>query len=141
MSANDLKSFLNSISAKINIAIDNKISVAQMKMNLFNSEAIKTKLSKTIENNENMLLKTVHQINSCFEKKLDESYAALSKLNASLEALDPEAVLKRGYAMALFTDGRAFDISLAKQNDEIDLVFDGGVARCVIQEVKKNEKK
>lgn len=59
----------------------------------------------------------------------------LAALSASLDAMDPKKVLKRGYSMVADIHDKAINISNIKKNDKIKVVFDTGYAKCDVLEV------
>ncbi|HOX87990.1 MAG TPA: exodeoxyribonuclease VII large subunit, partial [Burkholderiaceae bacterium] len=61
----------------------------------------------------------------------------LATLRARLEALDPQAVLARGYALALDAHGRAVTSSaVLAQGDALRLVFARGGASARVESVE-----
>jgi len=59
----------------------------------------------------------------------------LTMLSASVSALDPKKVLKRGYSVVTDFDGKTLSLSDINSNDEIKAIFDGGYAKCKVLEV------
>jgi exodeoxyribonuclease VII large subunit len=71
--------------------------------------------------------------------RLDDARARLAVAAASLDALSPLAVLKRGYAMAQDERGNLLrDARQARTGDGVLLRLAEGVLRCRVEEVEKN---
>jgi exodeoxyribonuclease VII large subunit len=71
--------------------------------------------------------------------RLDDARARLAVAAASLGALSPLAVLKRGYAMAQDERGNLLrDARQARTGDGVRLRLAEGVLRCRVEEVEKN---
>jgi exodeoxyribonuclease VII large subunit len=65
----------------------------------------------------------------------------LSALTARIHAIDPHAVLARGYAIAFGPDGHAVsDAARLRSNDELRLLFARGGARVQVQSVLTNDR-
>ena len=66
-------------------------------------------------------------LNNSITFKLEQLKALCKNINGRLEALNPTAVLKRGYAIVENETGEALDSALKlKKNDKISLVFHDG---------------
>jgi exodeoxyribonuclease VII large subunit len=71
--------------------------------------------------------------------RLDDARARLAVAAASLDALSPLAVLKRGYAMAQDERGNLLrDARQARTGDGVRLRLAEGVLRCRVEEVENN---
>jgi exodeoxyribonuclease VII large subunit len=71
--------------------------------------------------------------------RLDDARARLAVAAASLDALSPLAVLKRGYAMAQDEQGKLLrDARQAQAGDGVRLRLAEGVLRCRVEEVENN---
>jgi len=71
--------------------------------------------------------------------RLEEARARLTAAAASLDALSPLAVLKRGYAMAEGPRGKLLrDARAVKAGDPVRLRLADGVLRCRVEEVENN---
>jgi len=74
-----------------------------------------------------------------YKQKIDDSKKELLKLMSKLEALNPVAVLKRGFA-SVKSDGKTLSgIDGINQGDEIDVLFYDGCAKCSVSSVKKEK--
>ena len=68
--------------------------------------------------------------------KISRSETKLNALSASLSQLDPDAVLNRGYALALGPDGRPVrDAAKLQPGDALNLTFAHGMARASVDQV------
>jgi exodeoxyribonuclease VII large subunit len=71
--------------------------------------------------------------------RLEDARARLTAAAASLDALSPLAVLKRGYAMAEGPRGKLLrDAREVKAGDPLRLRLAEGVLRCRVEEVENN---
>ena len=71
--------------------------------------------------------------------RLDDARARLAVAVASLDALSPLAVLKRGYAIASDEQGKLLrDARNAQLGDAVHLRLSEGALRCRVEEVEKN---
>jgi exodeoxyribonuclease VII large subunit len=71
--------------------------------------------------------------------RLDNARARLAVAAASLDALSPLAVLKRGYAMAQDEQGNLLlDARQSQAGDRVRLRLAAGVLRCRVEEVENN---
>jgi len=71
--------------------------------------------------------------------RLDDARARLAVAAASLDALSPLAVLKRGYAMAQDEQGNLLrDARQAQAGDNVRLRLAEGVLRCRVEKVENN---
>ena len=75
-----------------------------------------------------------------YRQELEDSKKELLKLMSKLEALNPVAVLKRGFA-SVKSDGKTLSgIEDVKTGDEIDVLFYDGYAKCNVNSVTKEKK-
>jgi exodeoxyribonuclease VII large subunit len=71
--------------------------------------------------------------------RLDDARARLAVAAASLDALSPLAVLKRGYAMAQDEEGNLLrDARQTQAGDGVRLRLAEGVLRCRVENVENN---
>jgi exodeoxyribonuclease VII large subunit len=77
--------------------------------------------------------------NAAANTRLDDARARLAVAAASLDALSPLAVLKRGYAMAQDEQGNLLlDARQAQAGDGVRLRLAEGVLRCRVEKVENN---
>ncbi|WP_026487559.1 exodeoxyribonuclease VII large subunit [Caldanaerobius polysaccharolyticus] len=75
------------------------------------------------------------------EKQIKVKDAEFRQLAAKLEALNPKAILNRGYAMVHTVDGRkVMSAGGIEVDNEVYLTFYDGEASCVVKEVFLNER-
>ena len=75
-----------------------------------------------------------------YSKKVDKSKNELLKYLSKLEALNPAAVLKRGFASVKNADGELVkSIKDVEIGDMIDIAFADGSAKCEVKSAKEGE--
>lgn len=77
----------------------------------------------------------IRLINS-FTRLSTDIIKKLSSLSATLDALDPAKVLKRGYSFLTDYDDKLIDTSIISEGDNIKVIFDKGYAKCNVLEVE-----
>ena len=95
-----------------------------------------------VDSKQELLLSYEKQINSAFESLFKEKAARLSVISSRLTALNPMAVLSRGYA-AVFDKGGSVvnSVSSLKKGDELTLKLSDGEAMATIEKTTlKGEK-
>lgn len=122
------------------------------------SSCLYNKVDKEFQRLDNLLADSVLENPSDFiNNKLDEFYVLstrlvdafscikmqkeneLKNLASRLDALSPLKVISRGFALASADGIVVSGVSKLKVNDEIDLTFYDGKARCLVKEVTNNE--
>lgn len=130
---NDMKRAIdvkvNAITLKIESIISAKrslLSLEKSKINSFNPVNRINQQRQTLD-----LLCT--QLNTVFNQRITKNKSDVKLLSEKLNALNPKAVLKRGYSIIENNDGFAVDSAHSlKTNDKVTLVFhDGNVSARV----------
>ena len=94
-----------------------------------------------VDSKQELLLSYEKQINSAFEAVFKEKASRLSVVSSKLTALNPMAVLSRGYAAVFDGDGRVINsVKALKKDDEISLnVADGKAKAKIVDIIPKGE--
>ncbi|MBQ4527393.1 MAG: exodeoxyribonuclease VII large subunit [Clostridia bacterium] len=75
-----------------------------------------------------------------FDKKILEHSNLIEKYSATIEALNPRKILKRGYTITTSPDGSISDFSQIVSGDEINVIFDSGKLECIVRRVIHDKK-
>ena len=94
-----------------------------------------------VDSKQELLLSYEKQINSAFESVFKEKASRLSVVSSKLTALNPMAVLSRGYAAIFDGDGKVINsVASLKKDDEISLnVADGKATAKIVDIIPKGE--
>ncbi|MBR2404845.1 MAG: exodeoxyribonuclease VII large subunit [Clostridia bacterium] len=135
-SSEELISHVKQCNDKLNLIIDSKINLLEMNLEKFGSEYIYSKLNSMIDNftlcNENL----ISSCKSIVETAVLKAEFNLNEADTLLSTLNPFSVMKRGYSVATMPDGRVVDFFAMHPDDEFDLIFHGGSAKCAIRRIK-----
>jgi len=135
-SSEELVSYVKQCNDKLNLIIDSKINLFEMNLAKFGSEYIYSKLNSMIDNftlcNENL----ISSCKSIVETAVLKAEFNLNEADTLLSTLNPFSVMKRGYSVATMPDGRVVDFFAMHPDDEFNLVFHGGSAKCAIRRIK-----
>lgn len=84
---------------------------------------------------------TVARLNSAIKRRYDDSERRYKNLLTLLDSLSPLKVMSRGYAAVENENGTLTTVKQLKENDEINVVFTDGSAKCRVEniEVSSNE--
>lgn len=95
-----------------------------------------------VDSKQELLLSYEKQINSAFESVFKEKASRLSVVSSKLTALNPMAVLSRGYAAVFDGDGKVINsVKSLKKDDEITLnVADGKATAKITDIIPKGDK-
>ena len=89
-----------------------------------------------VDSKQELLLSYEKQINAAFESVFKEKASRLSVVSSKLTALNPMAVLSRGYAAVFDGDGKVINsVSSLKKDDEITLNVADGKAKAKITDI------
>ena len=116
--------------------LENKSNILQKN----NTEVVATNLNSQIELNKSIVEQTFIKIEAISASKLSCLTSTISTIKSEFEALNPKKVLKRGYTIVQTADGGIADFLILSHGDVVDILFDGGTAKCKIQEVLYDEK-
>ena len=94
-----------------------------------------------VDSKQELLLSYEKQINSAFESVFKEKASRLSVVSSKLTALNPMAVLSRGYAAIFDGDGKVINsVASLKKDNEISLnVADGMATAKIVDIIPKGE--
>lgn len=95
-----------------------------------------------VDSKQELLLSYEKQINSAFESVFTQKANRLSVVSSKLTALNPMAVLSRGYAAVFDGDGRVINsVASLKKDDEIAFeVADGKAKAKIVDIIPKGDK-
>lgn len=89
-----------------------------------------------VDSKQELLLSYEKQINSAFESVFKEKASRLSVVSSKLTALNPMAVLSRGYAAVFDSDGKVINsVASLKKDAEITLNVADGKAKAKITDI------
>lgn len=89
-----------------------------------------------VDSKQELLLSYEKQINAAFESVFKEKASRLSVVSSKLTALNPMAVLSRGYAAVFDGDGTVINsVKSLKKDDEITLNIADGKAKAKITDI------
>ena len=138
----DLKHRLTMISSSLKTRMGEIISYKkQYLQNLSERRSLKSPMYY-VDSKQELLLSYEKQINSAFETVFKEKANRLSVVSSKLAALNPMAVLSRGYAAVFDGDGKVINsVSDLNKDDEIALEVADGKAKAKITDIiPKGEK-
>ncbi len=132
----ELLSYARQCNNRLNHIIDSKINLLEMNLEKFGSEYIYSKLNAIVDN---FMLSNDKLISSCkgiIETAVLKAEFNLNEADTLLSTLNPFSVMKRGYSVATTTDGKVVDFFAMDTDDEFELIFHGGSAKCAIRRIK-----
>lgn len=137
----DLKRQLNMISSSLKTRMGEIIGYKrQYLQSLAERRSLKSPMYY-VDSKQELLLSYEKQINSAFESVFKEKASRLSVVSSKLTALNPMAVLSRGYAAVFDGDGKVINsVASLKKDDEITFsVADGNATAKIVDIIPKGE--
>lgn len=94
--------------------------------------------TQQLQNKTNQLNQLAHRLEMALQHRLQTQQQQLLRLKNSLEHLNPQAVLTRGYAFVQNSVGEIISSAVQlKTNDEVKLTFGVGVAEAKISKIRE----
>lgn len=128
-----IRDLLNHTISNADIFIDKYIKNYQHIIEKHDIHAISSRLNINIELQKNKVEHILTRIDTVFNSKLTHLLNSVTSIKTGIDALNPRNVLKRGYTIVQTSDGKLADFTKLSDNDEIDVMFDGGNAKCIIR--------
>jgi len=128
-----IRDLLNHTINNANLFVDKYIKNYQHILEKLDIHAISSRLNINIELQKNKVEHILARIDTVFNSKLTHLLNSVTSIKTGIDALNPRNVLKRGYTIVQTSDGKLADFTKLSDNDEIEGVFDGGNAKCVIR--------
>lgn len=135
-SLKDIFAYVDDCSKKLRLLIDSKFENASLKLDRYDAKALSSKLYRMIDNLEHAVQKCSKDIGYIISKKVSDLSSKVNSLSVSTDTLNPFSVMSRGYTIATLPNGTNVDFSAISDGDEINLIFDGGIAECIVRRVK-----
>lgn len=132
----DVIAYIDSCNKKLRLLIDSKFENAVLKLDRYDAKTISSKLYRMIDNLEHTAQKYSKDIGYIINQKISDLSSKLTAFSVSIDTLNPFSVMSRGYTIATLPDGTKVDFSAISDGDEINLIFDGGIAECIVRRVK-----
>lgn len=132
----DLKRQLSMLSSSLKTRIGEIISYKrQYLQSLSERRSLKSPMYY-VDSKQELLLSCEKQINTAFESVFKEKAGRLSVVSSKLTALNPMAVLSRGYAAVFDNDGKVINsVTNLKKEDEIAFEVADGKAKAKITDI------
>lgn len=132
----DLKRHLSMLSSSLKTRIGEIISYKrQYLQSLSERRSLKSPMYY-VDSKQELLLSCEKQINTAFESVFKEKADRLSVVSSKLTALNPMAVLSRGYAAVFDNDGKVINsVTNLKKEDEIAFEVADGKAKAKITDI------
>lgn len=134
-SVEELFSHVDKCCSRLFASMDYKLQASQLILDKYDDKHIYTKIESMIERLNLLVGNFADSCQNLLEFAFSKKISKLAELEASLDALNPFSVMKRGYSMAVRPDGKLFDFFSSYDGEEFNLVFNGGVAQCIIRRV------
>ena len=138
-SIDSLKKQINDCELRINSIIEFMLENANKQVLSYSQDRLYTMLLFYLEKKELNFNSLKNRLINSYIKNSSDAIQRLSSLAASLNALDPKKVLKRGYSFIVNSDNKHISGDNLKKNDVIKLIFDKGSAICNVMEVTRDE--
>ncbi len=139
-SKEELYSYIQKIKQGSFTTLSAKIRVLEEKLKRHSSEHIYNNLLSKIENYDLVCKNLSSACHLHIENLMSDKLSKFNTCIASLEAMNPFYVLKRGYTIAQTSDGELFNFNHAEKDATFNLVFDGGMAECIVRRVNHETK-
>ena len=130
-----LKEHIKSLESVSGGLVNKYIDNCLISLNKYNTQLIKSRLDNRLELYKGSVLNLAAKADAIFSEKLNNLCSSLSSLTSVIEALNPENVLKRGYAMVQDMEGKIADFNKLSKNDIVNVLFDKGQAQCEIRRI------
>lgn len=135
----ELKEYTHSLKDKLYTGIDKYIQIKEMHLRSLDMDAFRRDLDSRITMEQmridNINLDNVNSIQNLI-RTLEQKIEAYK---SNLEALDPTAIMKRGYSAVTDADGKFIkNISELKPDDRVVVYMQDGSADCTVNEVRGN---
>ena len=132
----DLKRQLSMLSSSLKTRIGEIINYKrQYLQSLSERRSLKSPMYY-VDSKQELLLSCEKQINTAFESVFKEKAGRLSVVSSKLTALNPMAVLSRGYAAVFDNDGKVINsVTNLKKEDEIAFEVADGKAKAKITDI------
>ena len=135
---NDYKLYLSDLSARVSACDPLNIVHEENAYLSTLSHRLSIGAIALCENKANLLSMLIARLNNCgIEEELAKLKERLASDNASLIALNPLAVLERGYSVTLNKDGYHAEFKDLKIGDELTTLLDGGEIKSTITAKKE----
>ncbi len=108
---------------------------SEQRLRLLSQRLIKARPDMALLEKEKRLNGLKHRLEMAGADMLSRHTQRLNHLSAKLTALSPNAVLKRGYAIAYYKEKAVTEAQQLEQGDLINLMFFSGSAQAKVEEV------
>ena len=133
--------YLSHYRAKTAAALEKRITNGEAKLSsLMNMQCMKNPLSFT-ENKSRQLDEVISRIELAMNDKLTSGESDLREVASKLAALNPLAVLARGYSVAYRDDSLLSSVKELSEGDTIRIRFMDGSADCRVEKTSLEEVK
>ena len=133
--------YLNNYRAKTAAALERRITGGETKLSsLMNMQCMKNPLTFT-ENKSRQLDEVISRMESAMNDRLTTGESNLREVASKLAALNPLAVLARGYSVAYREDTPLSSVKELSEGDAIRIRFSDGSADCRVEKTSLEEVK
>lgn len=133
---NTLKKHIYDTRHNLMMLISNYISKLQDYTHNIGKSRLSLLISSNVEKKIMVLESLRARMINSFTKLSTDTLKKLTSLSASLDAMSPKKVLKRGYSILTNYNDEPIECTKLVKGDKVKVVFDKGYAKCTIMEVK-----
>lgn len=120
--------------------VDARLSSAKQQLKLLSSDSVLKKPTAMLDIKREILNSTVRLLEQRAGEAITGAYMRLENLEQRLEALNPFAVLKRGYAIVLRDSGKTLcRASDANVGEKLSIRFDDGSLEATVDALTNNK--
>lgn len=131
-----LKDTIYDYKKRISFLEMNLLSKTTESLNMYTKSNLSAYINKIIESKLDKCQNLKIRMANSFTQLSTDIIKKLSSLSATLDALNPTGVLKRGYSFLTDFNNKLIDTSLISKGDNIKIIFDKGYAKCDVLEVE-----
>lgn len=135
----EIQAELNTLCARLNRAVQNKIQLCASEVEKYNRLTGKKRLNLYLENNMQYCDSLTEKLKTAVDRKIEKNQKILAEKATALEALSPLRVLTRGYARCEKNGEGVISINNLEINDTLNVIFSDGAAVCSVNKLKENK--
>lgn len=127
---------------RLSVGLRQQVKRERSRLERLNSRPVLAQPLTMLDQRNQRLDGLSHRLTLAARNDMRRNRAALERLMGRIEALDPTAVLRRGYGIVLDKDGLAITVARESQpGDRVSVVLQDGSLDCRVEDVRVGPKK
>lgn len=132
----DLSDNVAGLSLSIDIAMKKYLEARYQQIQAYSNHKALISPLYYAQNQTQVILNYKHQLDSLIKSRIELESSKISSISASMDSLNPDNVLKRGYAFLDDGSGNAIEsVNSIKKGSNVKIVLSDGKADALIEEV------